>query len=374
MEASLNNNTFAVADYLVFGLLLLISVGIGIFFACYGKGQNTTLNYFLGDRQLKVVPVALSFVVTFQSSIIILGFPAEAYAYGMQYCIQNIGVMIAYLLATIIVVPVFHPLKVTSVYEYFEKRYGNNIVRFLAVAFGVTHYTFYMGIVTFGTALALESAAGVPFWASVTIFTSAAVLYTSIGGIKAVIWTDVFQSVVMFVGILTVLVKCSVETGSSEKVFDLAKTRLNFFDFNPDPTERHTFWTLVFGSITQFLYTTFTQSGIQRINSTPSVKTAKRIFYIATPIFSAVWIIVMFQGIIIYAYFFAKGCDPLAAGKVDNLNQIIPYTIMELFHDMPGLPGLFIAALAAASLSTISSGLSSLAAVTYEDIIKNSFC
>ena len=373
MEASLSNNTFAVADYFVFGLLILISVGIGIFFACYGKGQNTTLNYFLGDRQLKVVPVALSFVVTFQSSIIILGFPAEAYAYGMQYCIQTIGVMIAYLLATVIVVPIFHPLKVTSVYEYFQMRYGNNIVRFLAVAFGVTHYTFYMGIVTFGTALALESAAGVPFWASVTIFTSAAVLYTSIGGIKAVIWTDVFQSIVMFVGILTVLIKCSVETGGSGKVFELAKTRFNFFDFNPDPTQRHTFWTLVVGSITQFLYLTVTQSGIQRINSTPSVKTANRIFYIAAPIYSVVWVIVMFQGIIIYAYFFAKGCDPLAAKKVDNLNQIIPYTIMELFHGMPGLPGLFIAALAAASLSTISSGLSSLAAVTYEDIIKVHF-
>lgn len=76
-------NTFAVADYFVFGLLILISVGIGIFFACYGKGQSTTLNYFLGDRRLKKVPVALSFVITFQSSIMIIGVPAEAYAYGM---------------------------------------------------------------------------------------------------------------------------------------------------------------------------------------------------------------------------------------------------------------------------------------------------
>ena len=373
MEASLGNNTFAVGDYVVFGLLILISIGIGVFFACYGKGQNTTLNYFLGDRQLKVLPVALSFVVTFQSSIIILGFPAEAYAYGMQYCIQTIGVTIAYLLATIIVVPVFHPMKVTSVYEYFYKRYGNNIVRFVGATFGVMHYTFYMGIVTYGTALALETAAGFPFWASVTIFSSAAVLYTSIGGIRAVIWTDVFQSVVMLAGIMAVLIKCSIETGGSGDVYELAKSRFNFFDFNPDPTQRHTFWTLVVGSVSQFLYLTLTQSGVQRINSTPSQQTAKRIMYIAAPIYSIVWIVVMFEGLAVYAYFANKGCDPLEAGIVGNLNQIIPYTVMELFRSLPGLPGLFIAALSAASLSTISSGLSSLAAVTYEDVIKIHF-
>ena len=370
MEASLSSNYFVVADYVVFGLIILISVGIGVFFACYGKGQNTTLNYFLGDRKQNVLPAALSFVVTFQSSIIILGFPAEAYAYGMQYCLQTIGVIIAYLLATVIVVPVFHPLKVTSVYEYFYKRYGNNIVRFIAATLGGIYYTFYMGIVIYGTALALESAASVPFWSSVTIVSSAAILYTSIGGIRAVIWTDVFQSVVMLAGIMAVLIKGTVETGGSGKVLELGKSRLNFFDFNPDPTKRHTFWTLVVGSISQFLYLTFTQSGIQRINSTPSVKTAKRIMYIAAPVYAIVWVVVMVQGVTIYAYFYDKGCDPLAAGKVQNVNQIIPYTVMELFRSLPGLPGLFIAALSAASLSTMSSGLSSLAAVTYEDVIK----
>ena len=230
-----------------------------------------------------------------------------------------------------------------------------------------------MGIVTYGTALALETAAGFPFWASVTIFVSAAVLYTSIGGIRAVIWTDVFQSIVMLAGIMAVLIKCSMDTGGSGKVLELAKTRLNFFDFNPDPTQRHTFWTLVVGSISQFLYLTLTQSGVQRINSTPSEQTARRIMYIAAPVYSIVWIVVMFEGITVYAYFYNKGCDPLEAGKVRNLNQIIPYTVMELFRSMPGLPGLFIAALSAASLSTISSGLSSLAAVTFEDVIKIRF-
>ena len=221
--------------------------------------------------------------------------------------------------------------------------------------------------------MALETAAGFPFWASVTIFVSAAVLYTSLGGIRAVIWTDVFQSIVMLAGIIAVLIKCSMETGGSGKVLELAKSRLNFFDFNQDLSQRHTFWTLVVGSISQFLYLTLTQSGVQRINSTPSESTARKIMYIAAPVYSMVLIVVMFEGVSVFAYFGYKGCDQQEAGKMRNLNQIIPYTMMELFLSLPGLPGLFIAALSAASLSTISSGLSSLAAVTYEDVIKIHF-
>ena len=366
-------NIFTVPDYVVFGLFMLSSIAIGIFFACYRGGQHTTRDYFLGNRKLRVLPVALSYVVTFQSSILVLGFPAEAYAYGMQYSINCIGVSAAYLLATVIVVPLFHPLKITSVYEYFQMRYGNNIVRFLAVGLGIVYYTFYMGIVLYGTSLALQSAAGLPFWSTLIVFASAAALYTSIGGIKAVIWTDVFQTIVMIAGITAVLVETTAEAGGSANVFNVSRSRFNFFDFNPDPTERHTFWTLSIGAFLQFIYVTLSQSSIQRMNSTPTVNTAKQLFYIAVPVYSFIWILSMFQGVTIYAYFSEKGCDPLASGQVSNLNQIIPFTVMELFHDLPGLPGLFIAALAAASLSTISSGLSSLAAVAYADIIKIKF-
>ena len=369
----LQSNTFGVVDYVVFSLLLLISVGIGIFFACYGKGQHTTLNYFLGDRNMNVLPVALSYVVTFQSSIMILGSPVEVYAYGMQYCLVCVGVTIAYLLAPLIVVPIFHPLKVTSVNEYFRQRYNSNVIRFLAVTLGIIYYTFYMGIVIYGTSLALESAAGFSFWISVVVFSSAAIAYTSLGGIRAVIWTDVFQTIVMTAGIMAVLAKTTINSGGLSKVFENSKTRLNFFNFNPDPTQRHTFWTLIVGAIPQFLYLTFSQSGIQRINSTPTIKTANQLYYIATPIYCLLWIFAMFQGVTIYGYYTEKGCDPLASGEVPNINQLIPFTVMELFHYVPGLPGLFIAALAAASLSTLSSGLSSLAAITYEDIIKTFF-
>jgi Na+/proline symporter len=202
MDTETLARSFSVPDFVVFGLLIFVSVAIGIFFAFRDKKNNTTENYFLGNRKLRSLPVGLSFVVTFQSSILILGFPAEAYAYGLQYAMQCVGVICGYLLAALIVVPIFHPLKVTSVYEYYFLRYKTNSVRYVAVTLGIIHYTFYMGIVMFGTALALESVAKLPMWSSILIFSSSAIIYTSIGGFKAVIWTDVFQSIVMLVGIL----------------------------------------------------------------------------------------------------------------------------------------------------------------------------
>jgi len=195
-------NQFGVVDYIVFAILIVTSIGIGVFFAIRDKRRNTTENYFLGNRKQGALPVGLSFVVTFQSSILILGFPAEAYAYGLQYSMQCIGVLAGYFLAALIAVPIFHPLRITSVYEYYFLRYGTNSIRYLALTLGVIHYTFYMGIVMYGTALALESTAGLPLWASIVLFSAAAILYTSLGGFKAVIWTDVFQSLVMLMGIL----------------------------------------------------------------------------------------------------------------------------------------------------------------------------
>ena len=366
----MDQTVFGAADCIVFFSMITVSVGIGIFFACFKKGENSVSNYFLGNRRLKVVPVALSFVVSFQSSILIIGVPAESYAYGMQFTIQCLSCVIAYFIATIIFIPVFYPLKLTSVYEYFPKRFGDNKVRFLAVAFALAFQIFYSGVVVLGTALAITTVAGIPFWASVLLFSSAAVIYTTIGGIRAVVWTDVFQATIMLAGILAVLIKCSLAVGGGGNAFFIGRSRFNFLDFNPDPTKRHSFWSLFIGGVPTFLFVTTSQASVQRINSVPTIKGAKAMVYTAGFAFATSLFLASLEGVVVYAYFSNEGCDPIAAKLLKNLNQLIPFTVMELFAGIPGLPGLFISALAAASLSTISSSLNGMAAVTYEDIIK----
>ena len=371
----LTEQAFKVGDYIVFSLTVLLSVAIGIYFACSGKKNSTTLNYFHGDRQLSYGPVALSLVVTFQSSIMLLGFPAEVYYYGYMICLFNIGQCAAIYIATRIVVPLMYPLKITSVYHYLTLRYTSQSVRLLTVAIGIISQCIYMGVVLFGPAIALQSVTSFPAWASILCIALASVIYTSIGGILAVIWTDVLQCVIMILGIIAILIKGTIDAGGSSYVMTTnAKSgRLDLFDFNPDPTVRHTFWTIMIGSFVGSFSLSLSQSTIQRFNSTPSIKDANKVMYIAGPVFIAMQMMSMSVGLVCFAYFMSKQCDPLLSGQITNANQIVPFMIVDIFKQYQGLSGLFISSLFSASLSTISSNLAGLSAITVEDLIKPYF-
>ena len=108
---------FVVADYCVFGVTIVVSLGIGLYYALSGGRQKTTSEYLVGNRQMKILPVALSLMVSFESSIMMLGFPAETYVYGMMFWLSTFAFMFALLLAVRMVVPLVHPLKLTSIYE-----------------------------------------------------------------------------------------------------------------------------------------------------------------------------------------------------------------------------------------------------------------
>ena len=102
------------ADYVVFIATLVISLGIGVFQAFIGDRQKTTKEYLTGNRQLHLVPVTLSMFMSYISAILVLGNAAEIYLYGIQLWLQNIGSIMAYIVAAYIFVPVFYPLKVVS--------------------------------------------------------------------------------------------------------------------------------------------------------------------------------------------------------------------------------------------------------------------
>lgn len=115
---------FVVYDYIVFCLTICVSLAIGVYYAC--AGQKTTSDFLVGGRQMKVLPVAVSLMVSFESSIMMLGFPAETYVYGMMFWLSNIGFLVSCLLATRMVVPLVHPLKITSINEVVLSNINNN--------------------------------------------------------------------------------------------------------------------------------------------------------------------------------------------------------------------------------------------------------
>ncbi|VDI24023.1 Hypothetical predicted protein [Mytilus galloprovincialis] len=343
---------FSVADYVIFSLTIAISIGIGIYHAFTGGKQRTASEYLVGNRKMSILPVTLSLIVSFESSIMMLAYPAEVYTYGIMFLLTSLGFMFATLLATKIVVPLIHPLKITSVYELI-----------------------YMGFVLYGPSLAIEAVTDFPFWASVLCISAASVVYTAIGGIKAVIWTDVFQCLIMFTGVFAVIIKGTIDSGGPREVVDIAVSsgRLNLFNFDPDPTVRHTFWGLVIGSIIRLIDMTFRQATVQRICAVEKQSDANKMLYIAGPAFLITLSLACSEGLVAFAYFTTKGCDPIASKAIRKPDQVLPYMVFHIFKETPGMAGLFMAAVFSASLSTLSSLLNSMAAVTEEDIIKQCF-
>lgn len=329
----------------------------------------------MGNGELSCLPVAVSILVSFQSAILILGAPAEMYTKGTQYYLYMFGQMWAVVMATVLFVPLFFPLKMTSMYEYLELRYKSKAARLTGTIISNLSTLIYTGIASFAPSTALEAVSGFPQWASFILIGVICTFYTFMGGLKAVIWVDVFQALIMVAGILAIVFRASLAVGGIGNVWEINSRwdRIDFFNFDPDPTVRHTFWALTIGGMFSWFGTYgASQTSIQRFSALSSLKEAKKavmmnclgVFILLTSACVA--------GISVFAYYADKGCDPLANKDIRNPNQIVPYFVMEMLG-YPGIPGLFIACLYCGALSSLSSNLSSMVAVTWEDMMKPLF-
>uniref|UniRef100_A0A8C4P6J0 SC5A5 protein n=1 Tax=Dromaius novaehollandiae TaxID=8790 RepID=A0A8C4P6J0_DRONO len=116
--------TFGLADYGVFGLMLLVSTGIGLFQALSRGGQKTSDDFFMGGRRMSALPVGLSLSASFMSAVQVLGVPAEAYRYGAKFLWMCLGQLLSTLLTALLFLPVFHRLGLTSTYEVVQPRFA----------------------------------------------------------------------------------------------------------------------------------------------------------------------------------------------------------------------------------------------------------
>ncbi|CAH1789751.1 unnamed protein product, partial [Owenia fusiformis] len=180
------------------------------------------------------------------------------------------------------------------------------------------------GTAMFAPSTALEAVTGFPVWASILVTAGVGTIYTSIGGMKAVVWTDVFQSVIMLGGVIAVIVMGLVKIGSVSKVFEICQEhkRLNFFNFNFDPTRINTFWTIVVSDTILWwkVYGT-SQASVQRFCSLPTLKKANAAVLLAIPMQFLLITMVSFAGLVIFAYYIHIGCDPLEQGIIKSGNQ-----------------------------------------------------
>ncbi|XP_026677511.1 putative sodium-dependent multivitamin transporter [Diaphorina citri] len=303
--------SFGIVDYAVFILMLVISGAIGIYYRFSGGKQKTNNEYLFGNRNQSLIPVAFSLMASFMSAITLMGLSAEIVTYGTQFVVINISYVLATPIVAHIYLPVFFKLGAVSVYEYLEKRFGSATRLAASLAFTV-QMVLYMGIALYAPAIALEAVMGLSQFYSITLVGLVCLFYSTIGGIKAVILTDVFQSILMYAAIFAVIIVAAINVGGIGEIWNIAhrNDRLEFFNLSPDPTTRHSWFTLIIGGI--FTYCSLygiNQMQVQRYLTMKDYKTAVRSLWVSWPLLTLLSVSTCFSGLAIYASY--HNCDPI---------------------------------------------------------------
>ncbi|XP_037824171.1 sodium-coupled monocarboxylate transporter 2-like isoform X1 [Lucilia sericata] len=361
--------TFGTIDYIVFVLMLCVSAGIGVYFGFFSKSSNTTDEYLMGSKKMKTIPIAISLIASQLSGIAIMSVPAESYSFGFTYFFLVLSIIPVVPILNYIIVPVFYNNNISNCYEYLQLRFNKRTRQIVTGSF-VLNACLMLPVYIFVPALAFSQVTGMNIHLINTVVCSICMFYTMLGGIKAVVWTDVVQAGIMLSSVILVAVLGTLKVGGLNKVLEYADEggRLDFF-FSMDPRVRSTFWNLFSGGIFLWVgHIGLNQSCVQRIVSLPSLHQARKALIIVG---IGVFIIMSFNsfiGLIMFARYF--GCDPILAGIVEKADKMMPFFVQDVMGHLLGMPGIFISCVFSAALSTMSAMLNSLAGVVYFDYIK----
>ncbi|KAL1116569.1 hypothetical protein AAG570_005041 [Ranatra chinensis] len=358
---------FGWEDYSVLGAVLCVSCGIGAVYAC--AGQATASDFLNGGGTMATLPTALSLATGFITAIELLGNPSEMYSHGSQFWMTCISFILVIPITSYFYLPVFMKLRLTSSYEYLEMRF-NKYIRYMASALYVFQMVLYTSVAVYAPALALSHVTGLNTYLAVTIVYVVCIFYASQGGMKAVIMTDTFQTVILLLSIVSVIGIGDFLQGGSAKVFsDNLKTgRIELFNMNPDPTVRHTFWSVVIGG-TFYWATMFcsNQASIQKYLSVETIGQARRALWTSCIGLVLIFTFNFYTGMVMYSEY--KECDPLSIEAISAPDELLPFYVTKVQGHLRGIPGLFVAGIFAASLGTVASAMNSLAAVSMKDLL-----
>lgn len=346
---------------------LVLVVFVGVFFAW--RNHNTD-DYFRGGQSIPWWAAACSIYATMLSSLTYVALPAIVYQTNW---ILLIGIWMIIVVAPVgiyIAIPFFRQIDATSAYEYLSKRFNMGVRLFASALFTLFHIG-RMGIVMALTALALSAVTPLTAAESVMLMGVLCLLYCTIGGIEAVIWTDTIQTFVLLIGavICFVTIISGIDGGFSAYIdigLSADKFKLVDADFSLNSITTLSLWVIVVGGIGQNL-TSYTadQAIVQRYMVTSDIKAAKKSIWANALIAGPASLLFFAIGTGLYAFYYThpEKLDPLM--KID---QIFPAFIAT---ELPvGLAGLIVAGIFAAAQSTVSTSMNSISSTLVTDFIR----
>ncbi|XP_069699547.1 sodium-coupled monocarboxylate transporter 2-like isoform X3 [Periplaneta americana] len=355
-------------DFTVFGAMLVASALVGVYFGIYKK-QDTKVAYLLGGKSMSTVPVAVSLVACHISGVTVLGVPSEIYVYGTLYLLVCFSCIFVAVVTNYVYLPVFFELQLTSTYEYLEMRFSRG-VRVMASVLYTISMLLYMPIVVYVPALAFSQVSDVKLHLITPAVCIICIFYTMLGGLKAVVWSDLIQAVVMVGSCLTVVFIGVHQVGGWQTVIEqsTAGGRINMLELDPSPLARNTLWTVLIGTTLLRLGNMVNQASVQKFISLPKKSNISKVLVMYCIGIITMKLLSGVAGLLIYTTY--HDCDPIKSGAVKRADQLLAYYVMDVAGSIPGLPGLFVAGVFSASLSSMSSCLNCLAATIYEDFVR----
>ncbi len=355
---------FSIIDWLVIVLYFVIVALIGLFFS---RRNVDFKDFMFGGGNMPWLAVGISLIATSVSANTFLGNPADSYAKDMRLLMLNFGSLIAIVIVGTVFIPRFRKSGIRSAYELLEQRFSRRVRR-LAAGLYSCHLLLRMGMLIYGPSLVLMKITGAPFWASALAMTAFAMMYTSLGGIKAVTTTDIIQFCIFFGGGLLSIYYCAHGVGGFVKTWELASAagKTRWFDFSFDPASDRTFFTA------SIVYVVFEvairgcdQQFVQRYLSTRSVRTANYSSLSSSLLGICVGLVFFTLGAFLYVYFQVAKVAPLPEGIL--VNQVLPHFIVNVLPT--GVKGLLVAAILAADMGALSSVLTALSNTTVVDFL-----
>lgn len=348
----------AIAVYLI-GMLL-----IGTYFS---RRNNTTEEYFVGNRSFPGWVIGLSMLGTIISSATFLALPAAAYVLDWRQLSINLVLPFVAIVAIIIFIPFFRQGKLTSAFEYLGNRYGM-APRIYGTCSFIAMQLIRMSQVLFLVSLPIQFLTGAPIELVIIGAGIFIAFYTIAGGIEAVIWTDVIQAGILILGGALCFILMAIDIpGGLDKIIEIgrAQDKFSLGSFDWELTER-TFWTVAILGIVNWL-TIYggDQNMVQRYAAARSTREARK----ATALYSAIalpmWTLFFFVGTSLFAYY-ATFPDP--AVETLEADQVLPYFILSKVP--AGVAGIVISAVLAAAMSSLDSGINAISTVSVIDLMK----
>jgi len=330
------------------------------------KKVSSSDDFYLGQKTTPWWAIGISVIATYVSALTFLGAPAWAYKDGLSVIAIHLNYPLVIIAVITFFFPFFYNAGVASIYEYQEKRFGKK-ARALVSGIWLVSQTMGSAAVLYATSIVLSFITGIPEITAIFIVTIIALIYTVMGGITAVIWTDVIQSGILMLGagiIMYALIDSSTTPvmESLSQLKELGKTDPLNFDF--DLSKTTTVWSGIL-AMTLYHITVYgtNQMMVQRTLAAKNIGDAKKSYLMMGFLAFFVYFFFIVLGILFYNYYQGKAFE--------NENTIILEFAAQ--YGMPGLMGIIAAAVMAASMSSLDSAFNSLSTVSTLDFYKKYF-